>query len=80
MLVFNSQVILMNMFIGAEGVAKYLIITRFYEIIRIGVANFTIILFPTLATIQAEGNWSLIREMFFKSLIRVSAFALFVFW
>lgn len=79
MLVFNSQVILMNLFVGAEGVAKYLIVTRFFDIIRIGISNFTIVLFPRLANIQAEGNWLLITDLFFKSLKRVTVFALFIF-
>ncbi len=79
MLVFNSQVILMNLFVGAEGVAKYLIVTRFFDIIRIGISNFTIVLFPRLANIQAEGNWLLITNLFFKSLKRVTVFALFIF-
>jgi O-antigen/teichoic acid export membrane protein len=79
MLVFNSQVILMNLFVGAEGVAKYLIVTRFFDIIRIGISNFTIVLFPRLANIQAEGNWVLIADLFFKSLKRVTIFAFFIF-
>ena len=79
MLVFNSQVILMNFFIGAEGVAKYLIITRFYDIIRIGLSNFTIVLFPTLAKFQTEGNWVLLKAFFYKSLFRVSVFAIVIF-
>jgi O-antigen/teichoic acid export membrane protein len=79
MLVFNSQVIWINLFIGAEGVSKYLIVTRFFEIIRIGISNFTIVLFPRLAKIQAEGNWVLISDLFFKSLKRVTLFSFFVF-
>ena len=79
MLVFNSQVIWINLFIGAEGVSKYLIVTRFFEIIRIGISNFTIVLFPRLAKIQAEGNWVLIADLFFKSLKRVALFSFFIF-
>jgi O-antigen/teichoic acid export membrane protein len=79
MLVFNSQVIWINLFIGAEGVSKYLIVTRFFDIIRIGISNFTIILFPRLAKIQAEGNWVLISDLFYKSLKGVSVFAFFIF-
>jgi len=79
MLVFNSQVIWINLFIGAEGVSKYLIVTRFFDIIRIGISNFTIVLFPRLAKIQAEGNWVLISDLFYKSLKGVSVFAFFIF-
>ncbi len=79
MLVFNSQVILMNSFVGADGVAKYLIVTRFYDIIRIGLSNFTIVLFPRLANIQQEGNWVLIKQLFYKSLKSMTLFAVAVF-
>jgi O-antigen/teichoic acid export membrane protein len=79
MLVFNSQVILMNSFVGADGVAKYLIVTRFYDIIRIGLSNFTIVLFPRLANIQQEGNWVLIKQLFYKSMKSMTLFAVVVF-
>lgn len=71
-LVFNSQVIMMNMIAGSTGVAKYLMITRFYDMMRIGLSNFTAVLFPVLATIQEEGRWDQIRSYFFRSLLRVS--------
>lgn len=71
-LVFNSQVILMNMVAGSTGVAKYLMITRFYDMMRIGLTNFTVVLFPVLASIQEEGRWDQIRQYFFRSLLRVS--------
>lgn len=71
-LVFNSQVIMMNMIAGSTGVAKYLMITRFYDMMRIGLSNFTSVLFPVLATIQEEGRWEKIRSYFFRSLLRIS--------
>ena len=71
--------ILMNLFIGAEGVAKYLIVTRFFDIIRIGISNFTIVLFPRLANIQAAGDWVLIKNLFIKTLKRVAVFAFVIF-
>lgn len=71
-LVFNSQVIMMNMIAGSTGVAKYLMITRFYDMMRIGLSNFTAVLFPVLASIQEEGRWDQIRSYFFRSLLRVS--------
>ena len=70
-LVFNSQLMMMNMIAGSTSVAKYLMITKFYDIMRIGLTNFTVVLFPTLATIQAEGDWVLIKEMYFSAIKRI---------
>jgi O-antigen/teichoic acid export membrane protein len=78
-LVFNSQLIMMNMIAGSTSVAKYLMITKFYDIMRIGLTNFTVVLFPTLATIQAEGDWARIRQMFFSSMKRILILGVFIF-
>lgn len=78
-LVFNSQLIMMNMIANSTSVAKYLMITKFYDIMRIGLTNFTVVLFPTLATIQAEGDWIRIRKMFMGSLKRILLLGLFIF-
>jgi O-antigen/teichoic acid export membrane protein len=78
-LVFNSQLIMMNMIAGSTSVAKFLMITKFYDIIRIGLTNFTVVLFPTLATIQAEGDWCRIKHMFFNSIKRILILGVFIF-
>jgi O-antigen/teichoic acid export membrane protein len=78
-LVFNSQLIMMNMIAGSTSVAKYLMITKFYDIMRIGLTNFTVVLFPTLATIQAEGDWVRIKQMFFSSMKRILILGVFIF-
>lgn len=78
-LVFNSQVILMNMVAGSTGVAKYLMITRFYDMMRIGLTNFTAVLFPVLASIQEAGRWDQIRSYFFRSILRISIMGVIIF-
>jgi len=78
-LVFNSQLIMMNMLANSTSVAKYLMITKVYDIMRIGLTNFTVVLFPTLATIQAEGNWVRIRTLFFNSLKRILILGVLIF-
>ncbi len=78
-LVFNSQLIMMNMMAGSTSVAKYLMITKFYDLMRIGLTNFTVVLFPTLATIQAQGNWQKIKDMFFNSIKRILILGVIIF-
>ncbi len=78
-LVFNSQVIMMNMIAGSTGVAKYLMITRFYDMLRIGLTNFTTVLFPVLATIQLQGDWGKIKRYYFSSMIRIALMGAVIF-
>ncbi len=77
-LVFNTQIMLINRHASSESVAKYLLVTRFYDIIRMGIANFMLVLFPTIALVQSEGNWNEIRHIFFKALSRIFLMALVV--
>jgi hypothetical protein len=76
-LVFNTQVIMLNRFGDANSIAKYLLVTRFFDIIRIGIANFMAVLFPTLISIQASGNWVLIKRNFLLSLQRSGLLSFF---
>ncbi len=71
-LVFNAQIIMMSRLLDSVSVAKYILVSRFFDVIRIGLTNFTIVLFPTLATIQSEGNWQLLRKMHMQILKRMS--------
>jgi len=70
-LVFNAQVIMISSVLGAADVAKYLLVTRFFDIVRIGLTNFTQILFPSLASMEANGKWLEIRRTFWKSFISI---------
>lgn len=70
-LVFNAQVIMISSFLGTTIVAKYLLVTRFFDIVRIGLTNFTQILFPSLAVMEAKGEWMNIRKAFKRSFIAI---------
>lgn len=78
-LVYNAQVILISEFIDKVHVAKYLLVIRFYDVIRTGLANFTMVLFPSLSKMQAEANWRQLRQMFLKVLLRVTVMVIVVF-
>lgn len=67
-IVFNSQVILLNAVTTKTEVASYFLVTRFLDVVRLGTTNFTIILFPSLAKKEANGEWNDLRETYFKML------------
>jgi O-antigen/teichoic acid export membrane protein len=78
-LVYNAQVILISSFVDSASTAKYLLVIRFFDVIRTGLANFTMVLFPSLSMLQAQANWKQLRKMFLQVLLRVTIMVLFVF-
>ena len=74
-LVFNAQVIMINTVAGSLMAAKYILLTRFFDIIRIALTNFTNILFPFLAMKQAETNYQYLKNLFFKVFKRIILFS-----
>lgn len=78
-MVFNAQIILISNFIDSVNVAKYLLVTKFYEIIGVGIANFTIVLFPSLSNLQAQGNWLKLKQTFLSVVFRVSIMVIIIF-
>lgn len=77
-LAFNSQVIMLNALTGKADVAKYILVTRFLDVVRLGATNFTIILFPSLASLEAKGEWVHLRSNYFAILKRVIVFSLLI--
>jgi O-antigen/teichoic acid export membrane protein len=70
-LAFSAQTIMISSLMEGKDsimVARYVLVTRFFDVIRIGLTNFTIVLFPTLVTIQSQGNWLLLKRMYFTIL------------
>jgi O-antigen/teichoic acid export membrane protein len=84
-LVFNSQVFILNQFAGPALLAEFVVFTRFFEIIRTSVSNFTVVLFPTIVTQERDHDkkkvLSLFRSAFSRTAIILSLIfvVLFVF-
>jgi O-antigen/teichoic acid export membrane protein len=70
-LVFNSQIILLNEVMSKTDVAKYILVSRFLDVVRLGTTNFTTILFPSLALTEARGEWDVLKKMYFLVLKRI---------
>ncbi|TXT29834.1 MAG: hypothetical protein FD136_1785 [Chitinophagaceae bacterium] len=76
-LVYNAQTILMGSQLNAASIAQFLVIARFYEVVKVGLANFTVILFPSIAMMEAKGNWKDILQQFGKVFFRILALVIF---
>jgi O-antigen/teichoic acid export membrane protein len=82
-MVFNTQIVILNYFSGPELAAKYLVIVRFFDIIRIAATNFTQVLFPKIIYAEVGLQWAEIKNMFISILKRIaflSALILVFFW
>lgn len=77
-LVFNAQSILLNLLVSAAVVAQYLLVNKFYEVLKIGMTNFTLVLFPSLVSIQHNNNWVQLKKLFLSVLLRVLGISIFV--
>ncbi len=77
-LVFNSQIVVINYLVGSVIAAKFLIITRFFDIIRIALTNFTQILTPQIIYIEQSNDWNRIKDLFIKVIKRVSFLSIFI--
>ena len=70
-LVFNSQIILINYIVGSKAAAKFLVITRFFDIIRIAITNFTQVLTPQIIYIEQSLEWVRLKKLFINILKRI---------
>lgn len=70
-LVYNAQIIMIGSLVAPASVSRYFMVMRFFEVIRTGIGNFTLILFPSLSMMQAAAEWHRLRQMFLRVLLRV---------
>ena len=81
---YNVQIVLLGKYRTDTQMATFLLIFRFFEVIRIGMTNFTQVLFPTISMRQASGDWKGIYSNFKMVFLRVFALSLlifsFIFW
>lgn len=75
-LIYNVQIIFFNQYTTPTIVAHFFIVTKFYEIIRIGASNFSQVLYPKIIQLEACKNWLGIKKMYFSSLLKALFLAL----
>ena len=69
---FNFQIIMMSHLLTAGQITIYLLVFRFFEIVRTGLTNFAMLLFPSITQKQKEGNWRGVLLYYKKSLFLVA--------
>ena len=69
---FNFQIIMMSHLLTAGQMTIYLLVFRFFEIVRTGLTNFAMLLFPSITQKQKEGNWRGVLLYYKKSLFLVA--------
>jgi O-antigen/teichoic acid export membrane protein len=77
-LVFNTQVLILNYYNGPIIAAKYLVVVRFFDIIRIAATNFTQVLFPKIIQVEFLGDWKLLKQMLFSVYRKISILIIFI--
>lgn len=76
---YNVQIIVLSHYLTVTQLTIFLLVFRFFEVLRTGMTNFTQVLFPSISMLQAQGNWALIRARFKIIFIRVFIFSSVVF-
>jgi O-antigen/teichoic acid export membrane protein len=65
-LVYNAQTVLMGTQLSTSSIAIILVVAKFYEVVKVGLANFTVILFPGIVLSEAKGQWHTIFVQYKK--------------
>ncbi len=77
-IVFNAQIVLISSIAPPTQVTHYLLITRFYDVIRAGLTNFVGVMFPSLSKSQANQDWAAIARTYQKVVLRFVGLAILV--
>ena len=78
-LVFNTQVFLIDRTVGAAMLAQYIVFMRFFEIIRTSVSNFTVVLFPTIVAREKTNDLQQLRELLKMAFVRTGLLLVLLF-
>lgn len=71
-LVFNAQAVLLGSLMSATVLAHYILVTRFYDVAKMALSNFTMILFPSIAQLEVKQDWVTIQSQLKKVTIRMT--------
>jgi O-antigen/teichoic acid export membrane protein len=76
---YNVQIVLLAQYLSVGQMTIFLLVFKFFEVIRTAMTNFTQVLFPSISMLQAEQKWSQLLRTFRRVLLRVAGFSLLVF-
>ncbi|NBY24370.1 MAG: hypothetical protein EBQ65_01250 [Chitinophagaceae bacterium] len=75
---YNVQIVVMSHYLSSTQMAIFLMVFRFYEVLRLGMTNFAQVLFPSISALQAKGEWALLTKKFKEVWVRVFVLSLVV--
>ncbi|HAL95070.1 MAG TPA: hypothetical protein DCP55_03735 [Chitinophagaceae bacterium] len=75
---YNVQIVVMSHYFSSTQMAIFLMVFRFYEVLRLGMTNFAQVLFPSISALQAKGEWALLTKKFKEVWVRVFVLSLVV--
>jgi len=75
---YNVQIVVMSHYLSSTQMAIFLMVFRFYEVLRLGMTNFAQVLFPSISAMQAKGEWALLTKKFKEVWVRVFVLSLVV--
>jgi O-antigen/teichoic acid export membrane protein len=78
-LVFNSQVFIIDRFSSPALLAQFIVFTRFFDIIRTSVSNFTVVLFPAIVTNERDESKAKLLSMFKSAMFRTAFILMMLF-
>jgi O-antigen/teichoic acid export membrane protein len=78
-LVFNSQVFIIDRFSSPALLAQFIVFTRFFDIIRTSVSNFTVVLFPAIVTNERDESKAKLLSMFKSAMFRTAIILMMLF-
>ena len=70
-LVYNAQTVLMGTQLSTSSIAIILVVAKFYEVVKVGLANFTVIIFHGIGWSVATGQWHTIFVQYKKTIFRI---------
>lgn len=76
---YNVQVLVLSHYLSVSQMTIFLLVFKFFEVIRTAMTNFTQVLFPSIAMLQAEQQWTQLLRTFKKVLLRVIFFSMLLF-
>lgn len=76
---YNVQIVVLSNYLSVAQMTIFLLVFKFFEIVRTAMTNFTQILFPAISHRQAKGEWNELLLTFKRVFTRVLLFSLVVF-
>lgn len=73
---YNVQILVLSHYLSVSQMTIFLLVFKFFEVVRTAMTNFTQVLFPSISKLQADGQWKNLFDSFKRVLLRMIVFSL----